>query len=106
MPPPTEAELQRLSLPADYGLEEQLSYVSAIRDDDFETHTNCHFPNHRFTEAVNRVSRANKKLIDVERCFFSEEGIEQNDAKYLGVAPGKWLGERIYRPPNSPLINR
>ena len=36
----TEDELQRLRLRADDSVKEHLSYVSAIKDDDFETHMN------------------------------------------------------------------
>jgi N-acetylated-alpha-linked acidic dipeptidase len=60
-------------------LEEYLSYVSAIGDDGFETHTNWRFPNHRFTEAAKRVSRANKKLIAFERGFIFEEDIKERE---------------------------
>jgi hypothetical protein len=80
VPPPTEAELQRLSLRADDSSEEYLSYVSAIGDDDLETHTNWRFPNHRLQNVSPEQSRN---------------------------SPGKWLvGGRIYWPSSSRLNNR
>ena len=105
--PPTEAELQRLSLRTADSLEEYLSYVSAIGDDDFEIHTTWPFPTHRLIKAAKRVSRANKKLIAFEHGFISEEGIKEREwYKHLGVAPGKWLGKRLYRLLSGRLINR
>ncbi|KAF8812309.1 Zn-dependent exopeptidase [Phlegmacium glaucopus] len=93
VPPPTKAELQRLSLPTADSLEEFLSYVSVNGDEIFETHKKWSFPIHRFIKAAKRVSRANKKLIAFERGFISEEGIKEREwYKHLGVAPGKWLG--------------
>lgn len=98
VPPPTEAELRRLSLRSADSLEEYLSYVSAIGDDDdFETPTNWSLPTHRFIKAAKRVSKANKKLIAFERGFISEEGIKDREwYRHLGVAPGRWLGKRIF----------
>ena len=91
-PPPTEAELQRLSHPTVDFLEEYLSYVSAYGG---ETRTKWSFPIHRSIKAAKRVSRANKKLIAFERGFISEEGIKEREwYKHLGVAPGKWLGKK------------
>jgi N-acetylated-alpha-linked acidic dipeptidase len=79
-------------------LEEYLPYVSAKGDDNFETHTKWRIPIHRFIKAAKRVSRANKKLVAFERGFISEEGIKEREwYKHLGVAPGKWLGKKLYR---------
>jgi N-acetylated-alpha-linked acidic dipeptidase len=104
--PPTESELQLLSLRTADSLEEYFSYVSTIGDDDLETHTNWPFLNHRLIKAAKRVSRANKKLIIFERGFISEEGIKEREwYKHLGVAPGKWLGKRIYRLRNYEFTN-
>lgn len=93
VPPPTEAELQRLrSVPTVDSLEE---YLSIIPHGEFESHEERNFPIHRFIKAAKRVSRANKKLIAFERGFISEEGIKDREwYKHLGVAPGKWLGKR------------
>ena len=95
VPPPTAAELQRLTPPpVDESLEGYLSYVSANRDDHFETDKEWGFPVRRFIKAAKRVSRVNKKLIGFERGFISEEGIKEREwYKHLGVAPGKWLGK-------------
>jgi N-acetylated-alpha-linked acidic dipeptidase len=54
-----------------------------------------HFPLHKLIKAAKRISKANKKIIDFERGFISKEGIKDREwYKHLGVAPGKWLGER------------
>ncbi|KAG5639289.1 hypothetical protein H0H81_004950, partial [Sphagnurus paluster] len=46
-------------------------------------------------KAAKRVVQANKKIIAFERGFISQEGIKDREwYKHLGVAPGKWLGER------------
>jgi len=93
VPPPTEAELQQLSLPTVDSLKEYLSYVSANGYDHFETHKKWGFSTHRLIKAAERVSRANKKLMVFERGFISEEGIKEREwYKHLGVASGKWLG--------------
>ena len=96
VPPPTEAELERLSHPTIDSLEEYLSYVSANGG---ETDTKWSSPIRRFIQAAKRVSRANKKLIGFERGFISEEGIKEREwYKHLGVAPGKWLGKKTNLP--------
>ena len=52
-------------------------------------------PIFEFLKAAKRVGRSNKKLIAFERGFISKEGIKDREwYKHLGVAPGKWLGER------------
>lgn len=96
VPPPTEAELQRLSLPALDSWEEYLSLVSENGNQISESYKKWPFPFDRFIKAAKRISRANKKLIAFERGFISEEGINEREwYKHLGVAPGKWLGEKI-----------
>ncbi|PPQ63412.1 hypothetical protein CVT24_004922 [Panaeolus cyanescens] len=50
-------------------------------------------PIRRFIQAVKRLGRVNKKLLNFERGFISEGGIKDREwYKHLGVAPGKWLG--------------
>ncbi|KAI0375831.1 transferrin receptor ectodomain, apical domain-containing protein [Pilatotrama ljubarskyi] len=46
-----------------------------------------------FERALQRVQKANAKLIGFERGCISEEGLEGREwYRHLGVAPGKWLG--------------
>ena len=54
-----------------------------------------HLPLEKLIKAAKRVSSANRKLISFERGFISKDGIKDREwYKHLGVAPGKWLGER------------
>ncbi|KAJ3508658.1 hypothetical protein NLJ89_g5631 [Agrocybe chaxingu] len=101
--PPTDAELQYLSLRSAESWEEYLEYVVDL-DRQFENlegssdeekidNLPLPFPIRRFIKAAKRVSATNKKLIAFERGFISEDGIYQREwYKHLGVAPGKWLG--------------
>lgn len=104
VPPPTEAELQLLSLRSANSWEEYLEYVSevdfdeqgalVVMPDNALGDLPLPFPIRRFIEAAKRVAKANKKLISFERGFISGEGIKDREwYKHLGVAPGKWLGE-------------
>lgn len=100
--PPTEEELQQLSLRSADSWQEYLEYASIIdveewyNLDDIEDENAWHglpFPIRKFIKAAKRVAKANKKLIAFERGFISEGGIKEREwYKHLGVAPGKWLG--------------
>lgn len=101
VPPPTGAELQRLSIRSAESWEEYLEYTSIaaleiplegeadVEDDKYA------FPHpiREFIKAAKRVGRANRKLKAFERGFISEGGIKDREwYRHLGVAPGKWLG--------------
>ncbi|KAF9478208.1 Zn-dependent exopeptidase [Pholiota conissans] len=103
VPPPTEEELQLLSLRSAESWEEYLEYVSIVgvdsfdNLDDIEPKHGCHGlpldPIRKFIKAAKRVVKANQKLRAFERGFISEGGIKDREwYKHLGVAPGKWLG--------------
>ncbi|KAF8913770.1 hypothetical protein CPB84DRAFT_1720468 [Gymnopilus junonius] len=93
--PPTDSELQLLSLRHAESWEDYLEYVSQFKGetvDELEG-KGLPFPIRRFIKAAKRVARANQKLISFERGFISEEGIKDREwYRHLGVAPGKWLG--------------
>ena len=105
VPPPTDKEIQFLSLRSADSWEEYLGYVARFGDENSDT---LHgedigldgtglpgFPIHRFIKAAKRVQRANQKLIHFERGFISKDGIKDREwYKHLGVAPGKWLGKQ------------
>ncbi|KAF8969506.1 hypothetical protein BDZ97DRAFT_2055919 [Flammula alnicola] len=102
VPPPTDEELQLLSLRSAGSWEEYLEYASEVDVelfgdlDDAASEQNWKglpFPIRRFIKAAKRVAKANQKLIAFERGFISEEGIKDREwYRHLGVAPGKWLG--------------
>ena len=104
VPPPTDEEIQFLSLRSADSWEEYLSYVARFGDETSDTFHGEHvgldgkglpFPIHRFIKAAKRVARANQKLIRFERGFISKDGIKDREwYKHLGVAPGKWLGKQ------------
>lgn len=104
VPPPTDSELQLLSLRHANSWEEYLEYATDADGDaelfeSLEVHPeeqNGHglpFPIREFIKAAKRVARANKALKSFELGFISEHGIKNREwYKHLGVAPGKWLG--------------
>ena len=100
VPPPTDAELQLLSLRSADSWEEFLEYAvdgdrTYFEELDGEAKA-FPLPNpiKEFIKAARRVGAANKKLIAFERGFISEAGIKDREwYRHLGVAPGKWLGE-------------
>lgn len=108
IPPPTDKEIQLLSLRSADSWEEYLAYVAQFRFGQFDTFRDgdirsdgmgLPFPIRRFIKAAKRVARANQKLISFERGFISKDGIKGREwYKHLGVAPGKWLGmQKILR---------
>ncbi|KDR83893.1 hypothetical protein GALMADRAFT_236364 [Galerina marginata CBS 339.88] len=101
--PPTDAELQLLSLRSADSWEEYLEYTTEVDEeilrelDDptvaVQIGKGLPFPIRKFIKAAKRVARANQKLIAFERGFISEDGIKDREwYRHLGVAPGKWLG--------------
>jgi N-acetylated-alpha-linked acidic dipeptidase len=101
VPPPTDAEIQRLSIRSADSWEEYLEYASiAAQETPLEEEADVEgdkyglpFPIREFIKAAKRVGRANRKLKAFERGFISEGGIKDREwYKHLGVAPGKWLG--------------
>lgn len=101
VPPPTDEELQRLSIRSADSWEEYLEYASiAALETPLEEEADAEgdkyglpFPIRDFIKAAKRVGRANRKLKAFERGFISEGGIKDREwYKHLGVAPGKWLG--------------
>ena len=108
VPPPTDEEIQLLSLRSADSWEEYLGYVAQFRDGKFSTFRGgdvgfdgmgLPFPIRRFIKAAQRVARANQKLISFERGFISKDGIKNREwYKHLGVAPGKWLGKQENTP--------
>jgi N-acetylated-alpha-linked acidic dipeptidase len=105
VPPPTDEEIQLLSLRSADSWEEYLEYVARFGDEKSDIFQGedvgldgmglPDFPIHRFIKAAKRVARANQKLIRFERGFISKDGIKDRKwYKHLGVAPGKWLGKQ------------
>ncbi|KAH9482787.1 putative glutamate carboxypeptidase [Psilocybe cubensis] len=99
VPPPTDTELQLLSLRHANSWEEYLEYATDANgeiSESFEALLGGHglpFPIHEFIKAAKRVARSNKALKAFELGFISENGIKNRQwYKHLGVAPGKWLG--------------
>lgn len=112
VPPPTDEEIQRLSLRNVDSWEEYFGYVARFGAEYSDTfHEEVigldgmglpDFPIHRFIKAAKRVQRANQKLIRFERGFISKDGIKDRTwYKHLGVAPGKWLGKQEIIPSSS-----
>lgn len=102
VPPPTDAELQRLSIRSADSWEEYLEYASIaaletpLEEVDAEGNEyGLPFPIREFIKAAKRVGRANRKLKAFELGFISEGGIKDREwYRHLGVAPGKWLGKQ------------
>lgn len=105
VPPPTDEEIQLLSLRSADSWEEYLEYVARFGDEHSDTLRGEDigldgmrlpgFPIRRFIKAAKRVQQANQKLIRFERGFISKDGIKDREwYKHLGVAPGKWLGKQ------------
>lgn len=79
-------------------------YLDNIEKEEYETpspppeHKSIgNVPCWKLKEAVNRIRRINKLLSSFERGFISEGGIKDREwYRHLGVAPGKWLGARLF----------
>ncbi len=98
--PPTDSELQLLSLRHAESWEEYLEFAANIDEEFLESPqlkkalTSLPFPFSKFVKAAKRIVAANRKLIMFERGFISEAGIRDREwYRHLGVSPGKWLGK-------------
>src|SRR5260221_11772861 len=98
--PPTDSELQLLSLRHAESWEEYLEFAANIDEESLESPqlkkalTSLPFPFSKFVKAAKRIVAANRKLIMFERGFISEAGIRDREwYRHLGVSPGKWLGK-------------
>lgn len=100
VPPPTDSELQLLSLRHAESWEEYLEFAANVDEESLESPqlkkalTSLPFPFSKFVKAAKRIVAANRKLIMFERGFISEGGIRDREwYRHLGVSPGKWLGK-------------
>jgi len=100
VPPPTDSELQLLSLRHAESWEEYLEFAANVDEKTLESPqlkkalATIPFPFSKFVKATKRMVAANRKLIMFERGFISEGGIKDREwYRHLGVSPGKWLGK-------------